>query len=346
MAVVTVEKNRYTVDKLYQWDLNQTLQIYGLSLASIPEIHFTNTAMDGAIVRQAQMDGAGVITADIPNSLLQKPNKITAYVCVYAGDTFETLYTINIPVKARQKPNDYTIEDNDEEIYSFNALTNKTNNLISSNTTFKETITNAFDSFKSGVENVIEGVKSHVNRVDNPHNVTAEQIGALPVEGGSITGDTLGINNNHAQAVADSDDVQIKHLANNEDITCHTAIRISDNESLMNSLKLLKRVDDVENEYHLHGDHNKPTASYVGNGDSTAREIMTGGYGSMVVITSENGMAWINDTNAYFLYNNNNTGKYEISSSDCIFKNKSVIHLTTTHTALNANNITYTYYVL
>ena len=236
MAVVTVEKNRYTVDKLYQWDINQTLQIYGLSLASIPEIHFTNSAMDGAIVRQAQMNGAGVITADIPNSLLQKPNKITAYVCVYAGDTFETLYTINIPVKARQKPNDYTIEDNDEEIYSFKELDNRTNNLMVSNATFKETMINAFNSFKSSIETIIENVKIHISRGDNPHGVTVDQIGAFPVEGGSITGDTLGINNNYAQAVADSNEVKLKHMSDNESTDNQTAIRVSDTADLTDSL--------------------------------------------------------------------------------------------------------------
>ena len=36
MATVKVEKNSYTVEPLYQWDKDQTLEIYGLSLASIP----------------------------------------------------------------------------------------------------------------------------------------------------------------------------------------------------------------------------------------------------------------------------------------------------------------------
>ncbi len=130
MASVKVENDRYTVDSLYQWDLNQVLEIYGLSLASIPEIHFTNETMDRAIVRQATMNAAGVISVEVPNSLLQKPYKITAYVCIYEGDTFRSLYAIVIPVTARKKPNDYTIEDNDGEIYSFNALENKVDNAL------------------------------------------------------------------------------------------------------------------------------------------------------------------------------------------------------------------------
>ena len=124
MSKVKVEKNTYTVEPLYQWDQNQQLTIYGLSLPSLPEIHYTNVAMERAIVRQASMDAAGVITADVPNSLLQKPYTISAFVCVYQGSTFETLYKIDIPVKARTQPADYTLEDDDEEVYSFNKLEN------------------------------------------------------------------------------------------------------------------------------------------------------------------------------------------------------------------------------
>ena len=134
MAIVTVKSNTYTVESLYQWDVNQVLEIYGLSLPSVPEIHFTNDAMDRAIVRQATVNSAGVISANIPNSLLQKPYKIKAYVCIYEGDTFESLYKIEIPVKARNKPSDYTIEG-DEEIYSFNALENQILNILDNVTT-------------------------------------------------------------------------------------------------------------------------------------------------------------------------------------------------------------------
>lgn len=129
MSIVKVEKNTYTVDPLYQWDANQTLEVYGLSLATVPEIHYTNAAMDRALVRQATMDAAGVIRAEIPNSLLQKPYKITAYICTYTGGLFRSLYKLEIPVKGRQQPSDYTLTD-DPEVYSFNALENKVDQVV------------------------------------------------------------------------------------------------------------------------------------------------------------------------------------------------------------------------
>lgn len=169
MAIINVEKNTYKAESLYQWDVNQELKIYGLSLSSIPEIHFTNEAMTRAIVRQASMDSAGVITVNVPNSLLQKPYKIKAYVCIYSGNTFESLYKIEIPVKARTQPGDYTLV-NDEEVYSFNALENQIVNALSrldketstatsalnaATVTYKESKT-AYDNARAEVETAVD----------------------------------------------------------------------------------------------------------------------------------------------------------------------------------------------
>lgn len=111
----------YVTDNLYQWDVNQDLVINGLGLLTAPEIHFANANMNRAIVRRSSIDN-GVITVRIPNSLLQSALTIKAYVGVYEDETFKVIETVEIPVIGRAKPYDYTIEDSDEEIYSFNAL--------------------------------------------------------------------------------------------------------------------------------------------------------------------------------------------------------------------------------
>lgn len=153
MAELIVNKgDRYTVDPLFQWDINQTLEIHGLSLASDPEIHFSTEVLNGAIVRQATRDSKGIITVKIPNSLLQKPYKIDVFVCVYEGETFQSLYKMSIPVNARKRPFDYTLEDTDEEIYSFNELENQ---LYETLKTLTLTCENALlDLQKSGAENL------------------------------------------------------------------------------------------------------------------------------------------------------------------------------------------------
>lgn len=155
-TIVKVEKNRYVAQPVFQWDRNQILKIYGLSLASIPEIHFANSDMGHAIVKQASMDNAGVITVDIPNSLLQKPYKINIFVCTYEGGTFQSQYHLELQVKARPRPLDYTLEVTDDEVYSFNALENQVANALAE--------TNAkYDSVMTGVNAKCDSVVAETN---------------------------------------------------------------------------------------------------------------------------------------------------------------------------------------
>lgn len=161
MADVIVQANRYTVDSLYQWDINQELKIHGLSVPSIPEIHFTNDTMDKAIVKQSIMDDAGVITVDIPNSLLQKAYKINVYVCIREGDSFKSLYLITIPVKARNKPNDYTIEVSDEEVYSFNKLENE---LVNFTEKYNDTLVKLTATVNDTLENTVEDLNQTLEK--------------------------------------------------------------------------------------------------------------------------------------------------------------------------------------
>lgn len=108
---------------LYQWDQGRSVEIRGLSLPSTPEIHYTNATMSRAYVQRATMSDTGVIVAKVPNSLLQKPYNIQAFVCIRDGDTFKTLHRFEIPVKARPQPAEYTYQY-DDEFYSFETLEN------------------------------------------------------------------------------------------------------------------------------------------------------------------------------------------------------------------------------
>lgn len=126
MPVVKIENKTYTAEPLYQWDQNRVLEIYGLSFDVVPEVHFTNDSMARALCVSASVDAAGVIRANIPNSLLQTTFSVKAYICTLEGDRFKTWYTIVIPVKPRSKPADYTLT-HDSEVYSFVALENQIN---------------------------------------------------------------------------------------------------------------------------------------------------------------------------------------------------------------------------
>lgn len=192
MAIVTVEKNRYTVEPLYQWDVNQVLEIRGLSLPVTPQIHFTNELMSAAIVRQSNMNASGVITVDIPNSLLQKPYKITVYVCIYENRTFESRHAIVIPMKARTRPADYTLSDNDGEVYSFLELENRISimeNKVANTTTqldkAKQSLSEAVTACEEATEktgDLSETVNSLSETVDSKMpNVSGATEGNIPV---------------------------------------------------------------------------------------------------------------------------------------------------------------------
>jgi hypothetical protein len=88
--------------------------------------------MDRAIVKQSTLEN-GVVTVRIPNSVLQSALTLKAYVGIYEGETFKVIETIEIPIIAKAKPADYSLEDSDEEIYSFNALNNRISNIIANN---------------------------------------------------------------------------------------------------------------------------------------------------------------------------------------------------------------------
>lgn len=111
---------------LYQWDKSRSVEIRGLSLPTTPEIHFTSVTMSRAIVQPATMNTTGVIVTKVPNSLLQKPYNITAFVCIRDGDAFKTLAKFEIPVKARPQPAEYTFEY-DDEVYSYENLEKRVN---------------------------------------------------------------------------------------------------------------------------------------------------------------------------------------------------------------------------
>lgn len=130
MSVITVKKNNtYTADDLFQWDTNRVLEIYGLSLSDLPEIHFANSQMSKAIVTQATSYTNGVIVVTIPSVLMEKAIPIRVFVCEHRGEEFISKYAFTLNVKARPKPEDYIAETYSKK-YSYNTLENLVNNTL------------------------------------------------------------------------------------------------------------------------------------------------------------------------------------------------------------------------
>ena len=133
------DENGNTVKNLTQWDSNQKLILESTDDITIaPKIHFCNQNSEKALVVQSNLSD-GQIVADIPNTLLEEPFNITAYVYLIKEDSAKTIVTINIPVRKRPKPNDYEHKENIHVIY----LTDIIQNIEQLNNSLQETMTNA-----------------------------------------------------------------------------------------------------------------------------------------------------------------------------------------------------------
>ena len=73
-------------DELWQYDYGQKIQIKGLNLPEIFEVHFSWKDLEKAkVVTGSTIDG--ISTVDIPNIALEQRRMITAYI--YLSDTTE-----------------------------------------------------------------------------------------------------------------------------------------------------------------------------------------------------------------------------------------------------------------
>ena len=154
--------NAYVTDSLYQWDKDRILSINGLNLDVAPEIHFTNISMQRAVARQSVLSD-GVVTVKIPNSFLQVALTIMAYIGIWEGDTFRTVEVVEIPVIPRVKPSDYTLTDDDEEVYSFNRLEALVSDLSSkndANTRKIDIVIGRIDTHESDIKKLKQNISS------------------------------------------------------------------------------------------------------------------------------------------------------------------------------------------
>ena len=184
--------------------------------------------------------------------------------------------------------------------------------------------------------------------------VGAWQTGFLPLEGGTLSG-ALSIN--HANGVY--------VLRTLNDIVCKMQAYIP-NVNLgggvgAGSLQLFK--DDVvvagllfdqtevrlysaeaSRNYKIFGQHNKPTGSYTGDGNSASRTISIGGIGNVAVIISAQGIA-ITSPYGAICKASAGTTVYGLSYSVCKI-NSQILTLATADNCLNMSGVTYTYYML
>ena len=136
--VPCLDLNGNTINKFYQWDIDQkiVIDIKGCDeryLQNPPEVHFCNPSRTEALVvrspvsysgdeigvqttsDEATMHSGDTIIAEVPNILLQEPYPLLIYVYLTDADDSSSQKTIlygEIPVRKRAKPSDYLYVEN------------------------------------------------------------------------------------------------------------------------------------------------------------------------------------------------------------------------------------------
>lgn len=94
---------------LTQWDYGQILTLEGIVIPEGTEIHFCQNGV-------AYTDAIHGNTVNIPDYLLQYPDKITVYLYIVGAGSGKTIRKIILPVREREKPGDYVTPE--EPAYS------------------------------------------------------------------------------------------------------------------------------------------------------------------------------------------------------------------------------------
>lgn len=112
-AKFTPALTNVTSSKVTQWDYGRTLRIEGLKLPTAVRIDIGISGQQTTISRIGTTKD-GVTDVVIPDSLLEQSKNLVAYV--YVNDTTEgkTVRTINIPVEARAKPEEFDSPESKE----------------------------------------------------------------------------------------------------------------------------------------------------------------------------------------------------------------------------------------
>ena len=107
------------ISGLFQWDYGQQLEIRGLNLPEIVQIHFSTNKDCGNALRMVGSTLDGVTTVKIPDVMLEEQefccDTYTIWAFVYVSDesSGETVKRVAIKTKSRPKPEDYTEPDHE-----------------------------------------------------------------------------------------------------------------------------------------------------------------------------------------------------------------------------------------
>ncbi len=135
---------------LWQWDLGRKIAVFCDDASNISEIHFSNPTSDTCLIVIPESNGNELI-ASIPNILLESPQTLELYAVIYTDDGERTYAKYAIPVKQRQKPDDYVYTET--EVMNYSTLNKRIDEFERTNAqTVNETVSLALAQAKESGE--------------------------------------------------------------------------------------------------------------------------------------------------------------------------------------------------
>lgn len=137
-AIFENEKRILKVLGLWQYDHDQVLQIEGLDLPAMVQVHFATSEWEGKTENRVAVTANKITTVSIPDALLRECPKsayssdsysIFAWIYIDDGTTGKTEYRIELVVGRRAEPAELTSEDEDRLADTLTQISKVANNL-------------------------------------------------------------------------------------------------------------------------------------------------------------------------------------------------------------------------
>ena len=138
LDAIFIDANGNKKNFLYQYDKGQTLVLEGLDYNITPEVHFTTSAFDEALIAPCTFSN-GTLRAPVPDALLMDSRTINVYIYLHNSAVGETVETMDIFVLPRKKPTDYIYTDS-MYILGIGGLSKAINNYLDTRVEFVEDI--------------------------------------------------------------------------------------------------------------------------------------------------------------------------------------------------------------
>lgn len=142
---------------------------------------------------------------------------------------------------------------------------------------WNQTDTSAADYVKNKPD--IEALETSLaGKSDEGHTHTASEVGAFPIEGGTITGQNIYLNNGTGRLMNDGEQTRLEAWNTAGDDTTRRVLTLYDGEAMDNiagAFTITDRKDSANTEYKIYGEHNKPKPSDIGAVSKTG-DFMTG----------------------------------------------------------------------